>query len=186
MAKRVKLVLGDVFAISLGNGEEAFGQIVSFARTHHAFYVCVFDYKKEIKIQRDIPLICSSNIMFLGATTDSKFYHGDWSVVGNYTGNISGILFPFHKVRTLKGYFLVDHKGKMYFEMSESDMSEFENPMNFDPSQFETAAKAHFKLIPWDSNLIDDLMYSYCVKSNELGNRLIKEFESGMGGSLYT
>ncbi|MFO0386097.1 MAG: Imm26 family immunity protein [Flavobacteriales bacterium] len=180
MGKRLKLRIGDIFPISLGNGEESFGQITSFARTHNVFYVCLFDYKKERNTPLDIPLMCSSDILFLGATTDSKFYHGEWSVVENYTNNISGILFPFHKIYTLDGYFLLDHKSKEYCKLTENVQAEFNNPIDFDPSEFETAIKMHFKLIPWDSNLIEDLMYSYCIKSNKLGNKLIQEAESAI------
>lgn len=82
--KRLKFKEGDIFSIPIDDETTGYGQIVKIPNKSQLF-IAVFSarWKKVSKI--DLAEIISSNILFLGHTTDALLFHNRWFVIGNLT-----------------------------------------------------------------------------------------------------
>ena len=134
----MRIKIGDVFAIPLGNGEFAFGQIV--ANTKPECYV-IYDYKSN-----DIPdlsLLISQKIIFLTYTVDLFIKNGNWRVLGNINPP-SNIIFPEYLIDTLNGYMVMDYTGKKLRFATDKEKTMLSTHKSVSPHLLETAVKARF------------------------------------------
>ncbi|MDP3443097.1 MAG: Imm26 family immunity protein, partial [Ignavibacteria bacterium] len=120
MAK-LKLNLGDVISIPLSGDLFGFGQIVgTYDKKSGGFLVAIFDSKSTDLNGVKLSSICNSEIIFLGFTFDAKLYHKHWSIIGNYTENISAIKKPYNRLGTPPDeIYLIDANNDRVAEISE-------------------------------------------------------------------
>lgn len=174
MAK-LKLSLGDVISIPLANNLFGFGQIVSpYDRKSGGFLIAIFDFKSSALNGVHLPNICNSEIIFLGFTFDAKLYHKHWSVIGNYTKNISTIKTPYNKLGTPPDeIYLIDADNNILAEISEHEFHDLEYRTEIAPVRFENALKAHFGLQEWKGQDFDKILYNQTLKSNEVAAKVL-------------
>ncbi|MFB8377829.1 Imm26 family immunity protein [Paenibacillus taichungensis] len=151
--KRLKVKLGDVFAIRLDQTRYCYGQVVSEGRISD----CMIVYDLISTELPKVSEITSKPIIFLIQTVNSRIEDGIWNVIGN--GPISSMTFPLYKVETEDGHMLVDHKGDVVNE--DPSASEIENVAELEswsPVSLEKAVNARFVTGEWDS-YYDELIY---------------------------
>ncbi|MFE6076679.1 Imm26 family immunity protein [Paenibacillus sp. NPDC057886] len=152
--KRVKVKIGDVFAIWLNQDRYCYGQVVSEGRISD----CMIVYDVVSMQHPKVSEITSKPIIFIIQTVNSRIEDGIWNVIGN--GPIPSMTFPLYKVETEDGYMLVDHKGDIVNE-DPSD-SEIENVLELEswsPVSLEKAVNARFVTGEWDP-YYNELIYT--------------------------
>ncbi|MDR9746146.1 Imm26 family immunity protein [Paenibacillus taichungensis] len=153
--KRVKVKLGDVFAIRLDQTRYCYGQVVSEGRISDCMIVYDLVSMEHPKVS-DIP---SKPIIFLIQTVNSRIEDGIWNVIGN--GPISSLTFPLYKVETEDGYMLVNHQGDVENEYpSASEIENVPKLESWSPVSLEKAVNARFVTGEWDP-YYNELMYKY-------------------------
>ena len=168
MAK-LKLKVGDVFSIPLGNGELGFGQIVSLP-DRDTLIIALFNFKQNDAEPIDINKIFNSEVLFLGYTLDAKLYHKHWVIIGNIQSNLSNIKLPYSKLGTPPGdIYLTDFKGAELCEITEIDFSKLSYQTVIAPIRYENALKAYFKLGEWQDDY-DKLFYKHTLTSNNIAD----------------
>lgn len=174
MAK-LKLSLGDVISIPLSDDLFGFGQIVGeYEKKSGGFLVAIFDFKSTTIDEIEISNICNSDIIFLGFTFDAKLYHKHWSIIGNYTENISTIKKPYSRLGTPPDeIYLIDANNNRVAEISEDIFNELEYKTDIAPVRYENALKAYFGLKEWKAEDYDKLLYKHSLKSNEIANTIL-------------
>jgi hypothetical protein len=170
---KLKLTLGDVFSIPLGNSEYGFGQVVTqYEKKSGGFMTAIFDFKSSTK---DAPLqsVCISNVIFLGFTFDAKIYYKDWIVIGNYTDNIGKIKMPYFRLGSPPDdVYIVNYKGERLKIIEEKFYSELSYRTEIAPIRYENALKSYFNLQEWNNENYGKLLYKHSLKSNEIANEL--------------
>lgn len=152
--KRVRVKIGDVFAISLNQNRYCYGQVVSEGRISD----CMIVYDMVSMEHPTISEITSKPIIFLIQTVNSRIEDGIWSVIGN--GSIPSMTFPLYKVETEDGYMLVDHKGDVINEdPSASEIEEVPELESWSPVSLEKAVHARFITGEWDP-YYNELIYT--------------------------
>ena len=166
---KLKLKEGDVFKITLGNGEVGFGQIITFPHSKNAFIMIIFEYKADLQDNFDIEKICNSKILFLGTSLDAKLYHKDWQIIGNYTKNISQVVLPYYRLGTPpRDIYIVNFKGERLKAINEAVFDQLKYETNISPIRYENALKAYYKLQEWKHDDYDKLLYSEALKSKNI------------------
>lgn len=140
MAHKAKI--GDVFRVSLGNEQFAFGQIV--ANSKPKCYI-VFNYKSSNL--PDIKEIVNSKILMLTYTVDTFIEDGDWEVIGNIKP--PAIKFPEYVVETEKGTRVVDYNGKVIRKATIEDEQKLSTHKSVSPKVLDLAIKAKFGIGEW-------------------------------------
>ncbi|MBA3829295.1 MAG: hypothetical protein H0X33_10190 [Taibaiella sp.] len=170
--KKIKLKVGDVFAIELNMGEYGFGQIVAFPRHKYVFIICIFKRRNMGISELNLEEICNSEILFLGYTSDAKLYHNDWVIIGNYTSNISAIKLPYYKLGSPPDSYIVDYKGERLLKIDEEVFNALRFETEVGPSRFENALKSFYGLQDWkeDYNVI---LYENSLSSNKIAEKLL-------------
>lgn len=175
MAKRFKLNVGDVFTIPLNETEVGFGQVISeYNKVSGGFLTAIFSNKK----QKDQPIIVEEIVntppIFVGFTFDAKLYYKDWSVIGNYTENITAIKKPYSKLGLPPDeIYLIDPNNNKVAKISEDVFNELEYRTEIAPIIYENALKAHFGIEEWKHDDYDEILYINTLKSNEIANRVL-------------
>lgn len=134
----MRIKIGDVFAIPLGNGEFAFGQIV--ANGSSKCYV-IYDYKSNDF--PDLSLLIRQKIIFLTYTEDLYIRNGNWKVLGNINPP-SNIIFPEYRVETLNGTVVIDHTGKKLRFATDKEKTILSTHKSVSPMILEKSVKARF------------------------------------------
>lgn len=169
MGKKLKLNIGDVFTIPLGNGDVGFGQIIAFPHSKNAFMMIVFDCRNNEELKYDLDTICDSPILFLGNSLDAKLYHNDWQIIGNYTKNIPKIVLPYYRLGTPpEDIYIVNYKGERLKKISKDIFNQLQYELNVSPIRYENALKAHFKLQDWKAEDYDKILYKLALHSKEI------------------
>lgn len=173
--RKLKLNLGDVFSIPLANDLFGFGQIAgAYDKKSGGFLVAIFDFKSTTLNGVQLSSICNSEIIFLGFTFDAKLYHKHWSIIGNYTENISAIIKPYNRIGTPPDeIYLIDVNNMIVSKISEDEFNDLEYKTEIAPIRYENALKAHFGLQEWKSEEYDKILYKYTLKSNEVVNTIL-------------
>lgn len=127
--------IGDVFSIPLGNGQFAYGQIVT--DTIEKYYA-IFDYINSIS--PDIEELVRMRIIFLAMTVDAFIEDGDWPVIGN-TRPPPDIDFPEYLIETSVGSCVMNYTGKILRKATFLDMNTLTNRSSFSPKALELAVK---------------------------------------------
>jgi len=174
MAK-LKLNLGDVISIPLSDDLFGFGQIVGeYEKKSGGFLVAIFDFKSTILEKVELSKVCYSDIIFLGFTFDAKLYHKHWSIMGNYTENISAIKKPYYRLGTPPDeIYLIDADNNRVAEIPEDIFNELEHKTEIAPVRYENALKAYFGLQEWKAEDYDKILYKHSLKSNEIANTIL-------------
>ncbi|KQY94474.1 hypothetical protein ASD24_02650 [Paenibacillus sp. Root52] len=143
--KRIKVKIGDIFAIKLDQDRSCYGQVISEGRTSD----CMIVYDLVATEHPAISEITSNPIIFLIQTVNSRIEDGFWSVVGN--GPIPSMTYPLYKVETEDGYILVDHKGDIVNDDPlASEIEEVPELEPWSPVSLENAIRAKFLTGEWD------------------------------------
>ncbi len=175
MTKKLRLNVGDIFTIPLGNGEMGFGQIVSFPRSKDVFIMIVFDQKMSENENYDIDKIIKSDILFLGYTTDAKLYHKHWNIIDNSNTNIASIVMPYYRLGTPPHeIYLINYKSECICKVSEEEFNQLDYLTNYAPIRYENALKAFYKLQEWKAGDYNQLLYEKVLKSNEIARSILK------------
>ncbi|WP_042162462.1 Imm26 family immunity protein [Paenibacillus gorillae] len=151
--KKVKVRIGDVFAIKIEQDKYSYGQVIAEGRISDC--MVIFD----VVSKEHLPVIdiTSKPIVFLIQTVNSRIEDGIWEVIGN--APLPHINFPVYKVETEDGYMLVDHSGDIINENPRD--SEIEGVIELEswsPVSLEKVVTARFITGEWDS-YYDDLIY---------------------------
>jgi hypothetical protein len=158
----MKLNIGDIFTIPLGNNEVGFGQVVSpYNKKSGGFMMATFNFKcsDEYSIIK-MEDICKNEVLFLGLTFDAKIYHKDWIILGNYKANIESIKMPFYRLGTPPNdIFMVNYKGDKIRPINEQEFNKLTYRTEIAPIRYENALKAHYKIQEWISEDYDKLLY---------------------------
>jgi hypothetical protein len=162
---KLKLKIGDIFTIPLGDHEVGFGQIINFPITKDVFIVVIFTHKQPKKISVNLSNICKSEILMLGYTTDAKLYHKHWIVVGNYIDNIKNIELPIHKIGIQDDVYIINYKGEKIRKVYK-DVKNLDYMTTVAPVRYENALKAYFGLAPWIKEDFDKLLYAKTLEAN--------------------
>lgn len=144
--------IGDVFAVSLGNGRHVYGQIV--ANSQPKCYV-IFDYESET--QPDLKTLVNSKIVILTYTVDVFIEDGDWKVIGNIEPS-SRINFPEYIIETSNGPKVMDYMGKILRCATPTDIKNLGTQKSVSPKVLELAIKAKFGTGEWYPTL-NTLLY---------------------------
>lgn len=153
--KKVKVSIGDVFAIKLEQDNYSYGQVV----TEGSISDCMVIFDVVCKEHPPISEITSKPIIFLVQTVNSRIEDGIWEVIGN--APTPSINFPVYKVETEDGHMLVDHSGDVINENpSPSEIEVVMELESWSPVTLEKAVKARFITGEWIS-YYDDLIYMY-------------------------
>jgi len=144
--------IGDIFAVSLENGKNVYGQIV--ANCKPKCYV-IFDYESET--HPDLMTLINSKIVILTYTVDVFIEDGIWKVIGNLKPP-SNIKFPEYIIETSTGPKVMDYTGKMLREPTSSDLKSLGSKKSVSPKVLDLAIKAKFGTGEWYPTL-DMLLY---------------------------
>lgn len=172
-----KLRVGDVICLPLSEELFGFGQIVdSYDRRSGGFLMAVFDCKTNKPKSISLSSICRSEVIFLGFTFDSKLFHKQWFVIGNYTENLSSIKKPYYKLGTPPDeIYLIDFNNNILSKIPESLFSNLEYKTEIAPMRYENALKAYFGLAEWKVEDYNKLLYENVLNSNELASKILSE-----------
>lgn len=155
--KSIKVKIGDVFAIPLGNGEYAYGQIVDDSK-----YPCYIIYDLKSTVFPAIQEIVTRRIIILTYTVDVFIKSGRWPLLGNIAPP-SDIVFPYYLVGTLEDgnekIIVMDHRGIFLRYATESDQQRLTRMSSFSPKALEDIAKFKFLGIGKYLSYMDKLIY---------------------------
>jgi hypothetical protein len=136
--KKIKVRVGDVFAIPLDNGELAFGQLVDNANLH--CYI-VFDYRSHDF--PDVWEITKKPIIIIAFTVDVFIEDGSWPLLGNICPP-SNIKFPKFLVDTETKTMVIDFQGRYLHEASQDEKHNLRRRSSYSPIILKKVAE--FKL----------------------------------------
>jgi hypothetical protein len=152
--KKVKVKLGDIFAIKIEKNRYSYGQVVAEGRSSDC--MVVYDI-----VNMEHPLlveIVSNKIVFLIQTVNSRIEDGIWEVIGN-APIPDNITFPLYKERNNNGFRIVRHDGSIFKEdATESEVENLKVLISRSPVSLEKAIKAKYSNSDWDS-YYNDLIY---------------------------
>lgn len=155
MAKRkIKVNVGDIFAIKIDDNHYSYGQVVAEGRTSDC--MVVYDI---ISVEHP-PLveIVANKIVFLIQTVNSRIEDGIWEVVGN-APIPNNIIFPLYKERTKDGFRIVNHSGILIKEVAtETEVENLKVLVSKSPISLEKAIKAMYVTGEWEL-YYNDLIY---------------------------
>lgn len=151
--KRIKVNLGDVFAIKVDENLFSYGQVVYTNGT--TGYIVIYDVTAEK--HPDIQEIVNKPIVFFANTILIHIISGKWELIGN-AELPKCITFSRYIVRTLDGYRVKSHEGKTLGPATENDIKELKHQKTYSPAIIEDAVKAKFGDAEWYPTL-DELVY---------------------------
>jgi hypothetical protein len=133
--KRIKVKVGDVFAIPLGNGEYGFSQIID-----DIFQQCyvIYDYKSQVF--PDPKEIVKYKILVLTYTVDVFIQDRRWPLVGNATPS-SDVIFPEYIIGSSENERVMDHHGKTIRKATEEDKKKLTHMTSVSPALLENIAQ---------------------------------------------
>jgi hypothetical protein len=151
---KIKVSVGDVFAIPLDGTKYSFGQVV--CEGHPKAYVI---YNVISDVHPDLKEIISNDIIYFTYTVDVAIEDGNWLLLGNIDVP-HRIEFPNYIVDTNEGFFVTDHKGNLIRPANENEVKELDTQKSVSPSILEDAVKANYGFGEWYPYL-DKLKYKY-------------------------
>jgi len=84
VAKRLKVIIGDVFVVPIQDGRVGVGQVVGVGEQPQLYYLAVFqDVLPEGASTEQQMSATGSPVRFLGLSMAAKFTAGHWTVVGS-------------------------------------------------------------------------------------------------------
>jgi hypothetical protein len=167
MKKKKTLLLGDLFKIPLDGNRFGLGIILYVAK--HNFVIAIYDVMYYNDHSIDFDDLKNKPIVFFGYTLDAKFYHGDWTIIGNVGSlELSEIYFPYYKLGTPpKDIYVVNYKGEKLRKATLKEFEQLDYETTIAPIRYENALKAHFNLIEWKDDY-NSILYSKVLNSVKL------------------
>jgi hypothetical protein len=136
--KNVKVKIGDIYAIPLGNGEYGYAQLIDITPFE---YFAVFDYKSSSF--PEVRSLIKHEIIILTSTIDLDIKNHNWPFLGNIAPP-SGIVIPNYIVSTLKEpngakiqIMVVDCHGKYLRKATEKDQRTLVHQTSVSTALFE-------------------------------------------------
>jgi hypothetical protein len=105
--------------------------------------------------------------LIFGNTFDAKFYHKHWVVIGNDKTNLSNINLPYYKIGESPSY-IEDFKGLKIRKCNSIENEKLVYRKYIAPVRLENAIKAYHKIIEWNDELFNPLLYTYNQMSYDL------------------
>ena len=160
--KRIRVKVGDVCAIPLGNGYYAYAHSIDdVIKDGRAHYYVIYDHLSNIF--PELQELTKNNIIVLICTVDVFIENHSWPLVGNIAPP-SGITIPNYIVNRFKDgneqIMVVDHHGKYLREATIDDKRNLSYQSSFSPIVLEDVAK--YKLLGKGRYLpyMDKIFYS--------------------------
>ena len=137
---------GDVFAVPLGDGRFALGQV--FARQDPILYLGAFSGAATELGSVKPDEVVGRELVLGGNFLDSPFSRGDWPILGNAPVR-GGIPFPCYKVRVEGKDYLETWDGRRHREATPEELEWLENRTDRSPAILSNALKALHGLADW-------------------------------------
>lgn len=151
--KKIKVSLGDVFAIPVNGNTYSYGQLVYRGATSDVFII--FDMATEQS--KSLKEIVKSPILFMVNSVDIKLEDGEWLILGKEEIPES-LSLKNYIAETLDGYVVLDPGGKGIREATEADIKNLTTLTSYSPFVIERAIQARFGDGEWEDYL-DELLY---------------------------
>lgn len=151
--KKIKVSLGDLFAIPVNNELMTIGQVVHKGSTSDVYIIFDCVYKQGESIND----VTNSSILFIVNTVDTKLEDSEWKVVGNKKIP-EALILPTYIAETLDGFVVLDAGGIIIRHATENDVKCLSTLRSVSPAILEDAVKAKFGNEEWYPYL-DNLLY---------------------------
>jgi hypothetical protein len=158
--KSIKVKIGDIYAIPLGNGEYGYTQLIDITPYK---YFAVFDYKSSSF--PEVQSLIKQEIIILTITIDVDIKNHNWPFIGNIAPP-SWIVIPNYIVSTLKEpnaakiqIIVVDRYGKYLREATEKDQRTLFHQSSVSPALFEHLIKYKLLGVGDYEKIIDKFLY---------------------------
>lgn len=151
--KRLKLNVGDVFSIPVGDERVGYGQIVArWSGSGGHFYFAVYDVVDPAAEVPDLESIVSSPLVFLALSMDALLVHEHWLLVGHHEIDEAAIPWPAYKegVSPPGTFDVVDHTGTRRRRASEDEIESLPFRKVVAPIRIEKALRALHGEGLWD------------------------------------
>ncbi len=155
--------VGDVFLIPIDESRSGIGQVAGDWQGE--LYVVVFD--KVVSPAAGTGEAVGAGLLFAALTLDAKFFHGDWTIIGNAPEALASIPQPIFKVDQGGRTFLESRDRNLYRPALPAEADKLRLRTVVAPVRIETALKAANGLAPWHERF-DELRADYAVSSSKL------------------
>ena len=153
IAKKLKLRVGDLFSIPIGDERVGYGQIVArWSESSGHFYFAVFDGVYPADEVPDPASIVSSPLLLLALSLDALLFHGHWRVVGHRDVDESAIPWAAYieGVSPPGTFDVVDHSGTRRRRAAQDEIERLPFRSVVAPIRVEKALRALHGEEPWD------------------------------------
>jgi hypothetical protein len=146
---RIKLMVGDVFAVPIDENRVGVGQIVG-KYGNSAYYFAIFDVVAPDGRSIDLDKSVLGRILFLALSLDAKLFVGDWTVLGRRPVR-AGMPLPAFKESVGVGdqIYVVDYSGERRRPAVGIESTMLCNRKVVAPVRLEKALRAKYGLEPW-------------------------------------
>ena len=151
--KKVKVNLGDIFAIKVNENTYSYGQIVTQGETDDSMIIYDITSEKHPALEE----IISKPIIFFINTMDMCIQNGNWVIIGNAKVP-TDLKFPSYIVGTPSGYKVVSHNDKILGKANKSAIRDLKFFTSYSPVCLEDTIKSKYDNGEWYKEL-DDILY---------------------------
>jgi hypothetical protein len=162
-----KVVVGDVFLISLNEGRYGIGQLAGDWQGE--LYVVIYD--KIVSADAAPADVDNEPLLFAALTLDAKLHRGDWRIIGNRKENIGTIPQPWFRVGVEGQTYIEARDRSVTRPASTTEAAALRLRTVVAPVRLENALKALHGIGEWHPRF-DELRAAYAAESADLiGNK---------------
>lgn len=147
---KLRLAVGDVFVMPVGDGRAGVGQIVG-TYGKDAYYFAIFDVVLPIdEVEDRVGEALAAPMLFLALSMDAKLHVGHWTVLTR-TAVAADVPFPAYKemVGVPSQFEVVDYSGTQRRPATPIEAQTLPNRKVVAPVRLEKAFRAWLGLEPW-------------------------------------
>ena len=156
--KQIKPCRGDLFEFAAGDGRYGYGLIVIPGDVFYAIF-----FRSLHNLRPEAASLAADEIALVGATTDSHFYNGQWTIIARDQPLPEKIPFPNWKVHMGGEIRTVDFESTNSWPMRIDEIDLLDFQFSRSPVGYEEALEAINGIREWDDSF-NKLTVTYAMR----------------------